>query len=67
MLACIFSNEVTSFSVAVAVEKQLRFFVDNLMLGVQLAEVSTRGSNHPQGKSARASSRNIGKLYTDEY
>ena len=31
------SHEVTSFSVAVAVEKQRRFFVDNLMLGVQLA------------------------------
>ena len=30
-------TEVTSFSVAVAVEKQQRFFVDNLMLGVQLA------------------------------
>ena len=29
--------EVTSLSVAVAVEKQRRFFVDNLMLGVQLA------------------------------
>ena len=27
---------VTSFSVAVAVEKQWRFFVDNLMLGVQM-------------------------------
>ena len=43
--------EVTSFSVAVAVEKQRRFFVDNLMLGVQLADVSTRCSSHPQGKS----------------
>ena len=31
--------------------KQRRFFVDNLMLGVQLADVSTRCSNHPQGKS----------------
>ena len=54
--------EVTSFSVAVAVEKQWRFFVDNLMLGVQLANVSTRCSSHPQGKRAlrmnRASSRN---------
>ena len=27
---------MTSLSVAVAVEKQRRFFVDNLMLGVQL-------------------------------
>ena len=26
-------------------------FVDNLMLGVQLADVSTRCSSHPQGKS----------------
>ena len=43
--------EVTSLSVAVAVEKQRRFFVDNLMLGVQLADVSTRCSSHPQGKS----------------
>ena len=42
---------MTSFSVAVAVEKQQRFFVDNLMLGVQLADVLTRCSSHPQGKS----------------
>ena len=42
---------MTSFSVVVAVEKQRRFFVDNLMLGVQLADVSTRCSSHPQGKS----------------
>ena len=56
--------EVTSFSVAVAVEKQQRFFVDNLMLSVQL---STRCSSHPQGKKrmTRASSRNVGKLYTE--
>ena len=33
-----------------SVEKQRRFFVDNLMLGVQLADVSTRCSSHPQGK-----------------
>ena len=26
-------------------------FVDNLMLGVQLADISTRCSSHPQGKS----------------
>ena len=26
-------------------------FVDNLMLGVQVADVSTRCSSHPQGKS----------------
>ena len=49
-----------------ALEKQRRFFVDNLMLGVQLADVLTRCSSHPQGKSAlrmtRASSRNVGKL-----
>ena len=31
------------------VEKQRRFFVDNLMLGVQLADISTRCSSHPQG------------------
>ena len=47
----IYILEVTSFSVAVAVEKQRRFFVDNLMLGVQVADVSTRCSSHPQGKS----------------
>ena len=29
------------------IEKQRRFFVDNLMLGVQLADVSTRCSSHP--------------------
>ena len=34
-------SEVTSFPVAVAVEKQQRFFVDNLMLGVQLAKLYT--------------------------
>ena len=33
------------------IEKQRRFFVDNLMLSVQLADVSTRCSSHPQGKS----------------
>ena len=43
--------EVALFSVAVAVEKQRRFFVDNLMFGVQLADVLTRCSSHPQGKS----------------
>ena len=43
-------HEVTSFSVAVAVEKQQRFFVDNLMLGVQFADISTRCSSHPQSK-----------------
>ena len=43
--------EISSFSVAVAVQKQRRFFVDNLMLGVQFADVSTRCSSHPQGKS----------------
>ena len=32
------------------IEKQRRFFVDNLMLGVQLANVLTRWSSHPQGK-----------------
>ena len=42
---------MTSFLVAVAVEKQQRLFVDNLMLGVQLADVSTRCSSHSQGKS----------------
>ena len=42
---------MTSFSVAVAVEKQQRFFVDKLMLGVQLANISTRCCSHPQGKS----------------
>ena len=26
-------------------------FMDNLMLGVQLADLSTRCSSHPQGKS----------------
>ena len=44
-------TEVISFSIAVVVEKQRRFFVDNLMLGVQLADVLTRYSSHPQGKS----------------
>ena len=42
---------MTSFSVAVAVEKQRGFFVDNLMLGVQLADVLARCSSHPQGKN----------------
>ena len=48
---------MTSFSVAVAVEKQRTFFVDNfklinmLMIGVQLADVLARCSSHPQGKS----------------
>ena len=46
-----YCNKVTLLPVAVAVEKQQRFFVDNLMLGVQLADVSTRCSSHPQGKS----------------
>ena len=54
-------SEVTSFSVAVAVEKQRRFSVHNLMFGVQLADASTRCSSHPQGTS----SRNVGKLYTE--
>ena len=31
--------------------KQRRFFVDNLMLDVQLANILTRCSSHPQGKS----------------
>ena len=31
--------------------KQRRFFVDNLMLGIQLADVLTRCSSHLQGKS----------------
>ena len=43
--------EVTSLSVVVGVEKQRRFLVDNLMLGVQLAEFPTRSSSHTQGKS----------------
>ena len=34
-----------------ALQKQQRFFVDNLMFDVQLADVSTRCSSHPQGKS----------------
>ena len=42
--------KVTSFSVAVAVEKQRRFFVHNLMLGVQLAtwQVVHRALSCPQ-------------------
>ena len=42
---------MTSFSVAVAVENNEDSFVDNLMLGVQLADVLTRCSSHLQGKS----------------
>ena len=38
---------VTSFSVAVVVEKQRRFFVNNLMFSVQHADISTRCSSHP--------------------
>ena len=38
-VASAMTAEVTSFSVAVAVEKQRRFFVDNFMFGVQLADV----------------------------
>ena len=37
-----------SFSVAVAIQKQRRFSVDNLMFGVQLADVLTRCSSHHQ-------------------
>ena len=40
-----------------------RFFVDNLMIGVQLADVSTRRSFAL--RMTRASSWNVGKLYTD--
>ena len=32
-------------------------FVDNLMLGVQLADVSTRCSSHPQGTEVQALTR----------
>ena len=41
---------MTSFSVAVAVDKKLRFSVDYLVIGVQLADVLTRCSSHRQGK-----------------
>ena len=34
-----------------ALWKQQRFFVDNLMLSIQLADVSSRCSSHPRGKS----------------
>ena len=44
-------SEVTSFSVAVAVWKQQRFIVDNLIFGVQLADILTRCSSHSQGKN----------------
>ena len=41
------------------------------MLGVQPADVSTRCSSHPRSKLAlrmtRASSQNIGKLYTEHH
>ena len=57
-------TEVTSLSVAVAVNKQQRFFVDNLMFGVQLADILTRCSSHPQGKS-EARCENDGKLYIE--
>ena len=30
--------------------RKRRFSVDNLVIGVQLADVSTRCSSHPQGK-----------------
>ena len=45
------ASQVTSLSVAVAIEKQRRFFVDNLTFSVQLIDVLTRCSSHPQGKS----------------
>ena len=38
-------------SIALVLYKQRRFFVDNLMFGVQFANVSTRCSSHPQGVS----------------
>ena len=40
-------QEVSSF----CIEKKRRFFVDNLKFGVQLADVLTRCSSHPQGIS----------------
>ena len=56
------------FFCCVVVEKQ-RFFVDNLVLGVQLADVLTRCSHpHPHPfalRMTRVSSRNVGKLYTE--
>ena len=47
------NSEVTWFSVAVAVEKR-RFFVDNLLFGVQLADVSTRCSSHLEARCENA-------------
>ena len=35
----------------IAVEKQRRYSVNNLKFGVQLADVLTRWSSHPQGIS----------------
>ena len=53
---------MTSFSVAAAVEKQQRFFVDNLML----ADVSIDALVILRAlRMTRASSLNVGKLYTD--
>ena len=50
LINCMFgiriSNDlVTSFSIAVVVDKKWRFSVDNLIIGVQLADVSTRCSS----------------------
>ena len=62
-------HEVALFSVAVAVHKQRRLLVDNLMFNVQLADVSTRCSSHSQGKrciipNIKLSTRNLCCFYT---
>ena len=43
-------EEVELYPVGDRVGKQRRFFVDNLMPSVQLANISTRCSSYPQGK-----------------
>ena len=50
--------------VQLILQKQQRFFVDNLMLGVQLIDISTRCSSHPQGKRCTLSTTPSIKLST---
>ena len=40
-----------------------RLFVDSLMLGVQLADVSTRWSSHPQGKLQKFPASSCADIY----
>ena len=61
----LYSTTLTPFDLNVTAcpssKKQRRFFVDNLMFGIQLADVGIRCSSHPQGIS-EARSENAGAL-----